>query len=69
VDSIAEALLDAQNKAAALFAPVVSTGLARHWILEIHFVDRAREIGGVLRAIVDDLRAVGLDLAMRSPRE
>jgi hypothetical protein len=46
VDSIAAASLDAQNKAEASFAPVVPTGLARHWILEIHFVDRARAIGG-----------------------
>jgi len=28
------------------------TGAPRHWILEIHFIDRAREIGGFFEELL-----------------
>jgi Xaa-Pro dipeptidase len=33
-----------------------ASGRKRHWILEIHFVDRAREIGGFYEELLELLR-------------
>ena len=61
-------LLDAQAKAVALFDDIESyiapgnatpmRGLDRagqrcHWILEVHLVDRARQIGGFVEELLD----------------
>jgi hypothetical protein len=68
MDNVSKSLIAAQNKAAALFAEVVGTGLIqagkleseltkeihslRHWILEIHFIDRGRQIGGFFEELL-----------------
>jgi hypothetical protein len=66
MDNVSKSLIAAQNKADALFAEVVGNGLIqagklrepdgagamRHRILEIHFVDRARQIGGLFEELL-----------------